>query len=738
MDEQQLKKTLSHLDAPEPSKKAQDQAVSAAVLAFDKKTGEIAQGKTASGRLTDNSNNLVRRFFMESKYLKLALKSGVALVALYTAYSLSTPDAHQGTTSANALVNNLIRSSGGITQVINLVGYIGGLTLAIAATVKLVQRIRKAGKATFTGSLVRFAGAAVLVSLPFMTNVMQGGVGEGGPQQPVFMTRTSNFSGAVSKLAESRSDRLRDSKAEKAKTLATNQAPASVAAGSIAMHQLAAPAEMDQLSQQSMYKDVGRDKFEHAEENPVKEAKAEPVSTFSVDVDTASYSFMRRMINQGVLPQKDAVRPEEMINYFPYGYALPESKDEPFKPSVAVFDAPWAKGHKLIHIGIKGYDIAPAHKPHANLVFLVDTSGSMDSPDKLPLVKNALKMMLDTMSPDDTIGIVTYAGSAGTALEPTPASEKQKIIDALDNLGAGGSTAGAEGIRQAYNLAQRNLDKDGVNRVILATDGDFNVGIADRNELKSFIERQRDTGIFLSILGFGQGNYQDAMMQTLAQNGNGVAAYIDNLSEARKVLVQESSSTLFTIAKDVKIQVEFNPALVSEYRLIGYETRHLNREDFNNDKVDAGDIGAGHAVTAIYEITPTGAPRAVDDLRYGKPGEIEDKKAEDKKTVGNEYAFLKIRYKLPKENASKLIARPITASDDVALDKASDDTRFATAVAGYAELLKGSKYTGSLTYDQVIELANSARGKDEFGYRAEFVTLVRLAKSASNMEPQPK
>jgi Ca-activated chloride channel family protein len=495
------------------------------------------------------------------------------------------------------------------------------------------------------------------------------------------------------------------------------------------------PVITDQL-QQNYYKDVGRDKFEHAEENPVKQAVADPVSTFSIDVDTASYAFTRKMLNQGVLPQKDAVRPEEMINYFPYSYPAADAKDQPFRPTVAVYDAPWKKGDKLVHIGIKGYDVAPAEKPHSNLVFLLDVSGSMNSPDKLPLVKNSLKMLLDNLKPDDTIGIVVYAGSAGTVLEPTKVAEKQKIIDALDRLEAGGSTAGAEGIRQAYNLAQANFDKNGVNRVILATDGDFNVGITDQNELKSFIERERDTGIFLSVLGFGDGNYQDAMMQTLAQNGNGVAAYIDTLSEARKVLAQEASSTLFTIAKDVKIQVEFNPATVKEYRLIGYETRHLNREDFNNDKVDAGDIGAGHAVTAIYEITPADGQPLVDALRYGEKPAVEDRKVEDKKTAGNEYAFLKIRYKLPNEDTSRLITQPVTTAQEVAFDKASDDTRFATAVAGFAELLKGSKYTGTLTYDQVISMADGARGRDEFGYRTEFTNLVRLAKSSAAMAPQ--
>ena len=482
-------------------------------------------------------------------------------------------------------------------------------------------------------------------------------------------------------------------------------------------------------SMQQGYKDVGRDKFEDFTENPIKLVSEEPVSTFSIDVDTSSYAFMRRQINNGVLPQKDSVRVEEMINYFDYDYELPKNKAEPFKPSVTVVPSPWANGRKLVHIGIKGYDLAPAEKPHSNLVFLLDVSGSMDSPDKLPLLKNSFKLLLDTLEPDDTVGIVVYAGAAGTVLEPTKVSEKSKILSALENLSAGGSTAGAEGIRQAYALAEENFEEYGVNRIILATDGDFNVGITSQDELKDFVERKRETGIFLSVIGFGQGNLNDHMMQTLAQNGNGVAAYIDTLSEARKVLVEEASSTLFPIAKDVKIQVEFNPESVEEYRLIGYETRALNREDFNNDAVDAGDIGAGHTVTAIYEITPKGGPRTIEESRYTKTSQ---QKANA--NFSDEYAFLKIRYKNPDAGVSKLITTPITKANEVAsIDKADDDTRFATSVAAFGQILKGGKYTDGYSYDDVINLAQSARGKDPFGYRTEFVNLVRLAKSSAAM-----
>lgn len=473
------------------------------------------------------------------------------------------------------------------------------------------------------------------------------------------------------------------------------------------------------------YQDVGRDKFEAFEENRVKLVSDEPVSTFSADVDTASYSFVRRLLNNGVLPQGDAVRAEEMINYFDYSYALPTTRSQPFAPTVSVTDAPWADGRKLMHIGIKGYDIAPGTAPRSNLVFLLDVSGSMNNPNKLPLVKQSMELLLSTLKPDDTVAIAVYAGAAGTVLEPTKVSEKQKILDAMHRLKAGGSTAGAQGVRLAYELAAANFDSDAVNRVILATDGDFNVGITDQRELKSFVERKREEGIYLSVLGFGQGNYRDSLMQTLAQNGNGTAAYIDTLSEAQKVLVEEATSTLFPIARDVKFQVEFNPAAVSEYRLIGYETRHLNREDFNNDAVDAGDIGAGHTVTAIYEFTPAGSDAGYfEDRRYLRPAAVPSGSA-------GEYAFLKIRYKLPEEDTSRLITRPVTRADEASL---TGDTGFATAVAGFAQVLKGGKYVGEYDYDDVIELALKNRGDDAYGYRTEFVQLARKAKTAAAMQ----
>ncbi len=477
------------------------------------------------------------------------------------------------------------------------------------------------------------------------------------------------------------------------------------------------------------YEDVGRDQFESVPENPVRRVAEDPVSTFSVDVDTASYAFVRRELNRGVLPQKDAVRIEELINYFDYAYPLPAERARPFAASVTVTPSPWKAGNKLIHIGIKGYDLDPAEKPRSNLVFLLDVSGSMSAPDKLPLMVSSMKLLLDGLEPEDTVAIVTYAGNAGTVLEPTAVAERHKILAALDRLGAGGSTAGAEGIRQAYALAESRFDSEAVNRVILATDGDFNVGITDREELKGFIERKRESGVFLSALSFGQGNLNDHLMQTLAQNGNGVAAHIDTLNEARKVLVEEAAAALFPIAKDVKIQVEFNPRTIAEYRLIGYETRALKREDFANDKVDAGDIGAGHTVTAIYEVVPVGSGNELmAPSRYA--GESPARETQ----FAEEYAFLKIRYKLPDEDTSTLITTPITLDLETELDAAGTlarEARFATAVAGFGQLLKGGSYTGSFGYDDVIDLAQGAKGEDPFGYRAEFLNLVRLARSAA-------
>ena len=475
------------------------------------------------------------------------------------------------------------------------------------------------------------------------------------------------------------------------------------------------------------YQGAGRDRFEHFETGSVRLASRDPVSTFSIDVDTASYAFTRAALNEGDLPHPDAVRVEEMVNYFSYDYPGPTEPNVPFAADVALVDTPWNAHSQLMRIGIKGAEVPAAARTRANLVFLIDTSGSMNHPNKLPLLVNALRMMVEALDPDDTVAIVTYAGSAGLVLEATPASDKGRILDSLTRLSTGGSTAGGAGIRLAYDVARSGFDPDAVNRVVLATDGDFNVGMRDTEELKGFVARKRQTGIFLSVLGFGRGNLNDALMQALAQNGNGQAAYIDTLGEARKVLVEEMSGTLMAIAKDVKIQVEFNPAMVAEYRLIGYETRALRREDFNNDAVDAGEIGAGHRVTALYEVLPADAPaeaRLLDDLRYGTapaaPGS------------GDEIAFLQIRYKAPDGDRSRLIRRPITQADrrDLAGDQARD-VRFAAAVAAFGQLLRGGRYTGDYGFDDVITLASGAKGPDPFGYRAEFVGLVRLAQALS-------
>jgi len=466
-----------------------------------------------------------------------------------------------------------------------------------------------------------------------------------------------------------------------------------------------------------------REEFSDYKANSIKFVSEHPVSTFSVDVDTASYSLIRNQLNSGRLPKPQAVRVEELINYFDYNYPLPRKKSLPFSSSISVLNSPWNTDKKLVHIGIKGYEIAANKQPNSNIVFLLDVSGSMNQANKLPLVKQSINLLLDTLKPTDTVSIVVYAGAAGAVLEPTLVKEKTKILNAIRNLRASGSTAGGAGIRLAYQFAEQNFSKNAVNRIILATDGDFNVGEQSNEDLKTLVERKRESGVFLSVLGFGRGNYQDDMMQTLAQNGNGVAAYIDTLSEAKKVLVDQATSTLFTIAKDVKLQVEFNPATVSDYRLVGYETRTLKKEDFNNDKVDAGDIGAGHTVTAIYEITPRNArTQSIDTPRY-----TENQKIQTQEGDASEYGFLKIRYKLPDQSTSRLIKAPI----NIATNSDSTEAIFSVAVAGFGQLLANGKHIGKLTYDDVIKAAQNNIGNDPYGYRSEFIQLVRMAKIAN-------
>ncbi len=460
--------------------------------------------------------------------------------------------------------------------------------------------------------------------------------------------------------------------------------------------------------------------FANADASPFRITTEGPVSTFSIDVDTASYAVVRSSLMAGRLPRPEAVRIEEMINYFPYDYPAPEAGDAPFRPTVTVMQTPWNPGTELVHIALQGRMPALEDRPPLNLVFLIDTSGSMRDANKLPLLKQSFRLMLGQLRPQDKVAIVTYAGSAGQVLEPTPASDRATILAALERLGAGGSTAGQAGLQQAYLVADKMAGDGDVTRVILATDGDFNVGIDDPEALKSYIARQREGGVYLSVLGFGRGNLDDATMQALAQNGNGTAAYIDTLNEAQKVLVDQLTGALFPIADDVKVQVEFNPAAVAEYRLIGYETRALRREDFNNDKVDAGEIGAGHSVTAIYEITPVGSAAVLNDpLRYGA--------APATGGPDGEIGFLRLRYKAPGGDASKLIEMPIRQG----AGEAGIEARFGVAIAGFGQLLRGSTYLSDWSWGDAIALASGALGADEFGYRREAISLMRLAESLS-------
>ncbi|MGO8246917.1 vWA domain-containing protein [Rhizobium johnstonii] len=477
--------------------------------------------------------------------------------------------------------------------------------------------------------------------------------------------------------------------------------------------------------------DPDRERFANAAANPIKSVATDPVSTFSADVDSASYAFVRRSLTGGAMPDPLSVRVEEMINYFPYDWPGPDNAEQPFKATVTVMPTPWNHDTELMHVAIKGYDIAPATTPHANLVFLIDVSGSMDEPDKLPLLKSAFRLLVNRLKPDDTVSIVTYAGNAGTVLTPTRVAEKSKILSAIDRLEPGGSTGGAEGIEAAYDLAKQGFVKDGVNRVMLATDGDFNVGPSSDEDLKRIIEERRKDGIFLTVLGFGRGNLNDSLMQTLAQNGNGSAAYIDTLAEAQKTLVEEAGSTLFPIASDVKFQVEFNPERIAEYRLIGYETRALKREDFNNDRVDAGDIGSGHSVTAIYEITPKGSPAVMnDDLRYGAADKAPAAAADS--AHHGELAFVKMRYKKPGEDKSALITTPVDDNNAVTtLDAAPQDVRFSVAVAAFGQKLSHVAAVDAYSYQAIADLAAASRGADAFGYRSDFLGLIRLADGLS-------
>lgn len=460
--------------------------------------------------------------------------------------------------------------------------------------------------------------------------------------------------------------------------------------------------------------------YANLEENGFKSVTLNPLSTFSVDVDGASYSNIRRYINGGSLPPIDAVRVEEMINYFDYNYKIPKKK--PFSINTELSYAPWNENHLLLHVGLKGKTIDMKDVPYSNIVFLLDVSGSMNSPNKLPLVKSSLKLLLEKLRPEDRVAIVVYAGNSGLVLPSTSCSEKEEILKALDNLKAGGSTAGGAGLKLAYKVAQENFITDGNNRIVLATDGDFNVGQSSNGDMLRLIENHRDKGIGISVLGFGMGNYKDDKMEIIANKGNGNYAYIDNLLEAKKVLVNEFGGTFFTIAQDVKFQLEFNPAEVEKYRLIGYENRLLNEEDFKDDTKDAGEIGAGHTVTALYEIIPKAPAKKLDqNLKY------QDVTLNDYAKKSKDLITLKLRYKQPGASKSKLIEQEVKAIPSV-LNSTSSNFRFSAAVAGFGMLLRNSEYKGNITWDKVTLLAKLARGEDELGYRGEFVRLVNSAK----------
>ena len=472
-------------------------------------------------------------------------------------------------------------------------------------------------------------------------------------------------------------------------------------------------------SVQREYRAEPREQYQNLPDNPVHSVAETPVSTFSADVDTGSYANVRRFLNQGRLPPDGAVRLEEMVNYFPYDYALP-TDGSPFGVTTELAVSPWNPHTRLLRIGIKASDHAVADLAPANLVFLVDVSGSMDRREGLPLVKSTLKLLVDQLRDQDRVSLVVYAGESRVVLKPTSGRDKAKIRNAIDQLTAGGSTAGASGLEMAYQMAREGFIDKGINRILLATDGDFNVGVSDFDSLKQMAVDQRKSGVSLTTLGFGVDNYNEHLMEQLADAGDGNYAYIDNLREARKVLVDQLSSTLAVVAKDVKLQVEFNPAQVSEYRLLGYENRALKREDFNNDKVDAGEIGAGHTVTALYEIVPKGEKGWLEPLRYADTPKVDAK--------SGELAMLRVRYKPAAGGASQLIEHPVSSEQKPG--KPSDDLRFSAAVAAFAQQLKGDgRYTAGMSLKDTAALARSARGDDPFGLRSEFVQLVELAQS---------
>lgn len=469
--------------------------------------------------------------------------------------------------------------------------------------------------------------------------------------------------------------------------------------------------------------DFNTEEYDHITENAFHKVSDDPLSTFSIDVDAASYSNIRRFLNDDELPPADAVRIEEMINYFHYDYPQP-TKEDPFSINTEISDCPWNNKHKLVMIGLQGKKIPVENLPPSNLVFLIDVSGSMDEPMKLPLVQSSMKLLADQLREQDKISIVVYAGNAGLVLPATSGANKIKIKEAIDKLEAGGSTAGGEGIKLAYKIAKENFKKEGNNRIILCTDGDFNVGVSSNGELERLVEKERESGVFLTVLGYGVGNYKDSKMETLADKGNGNHAYIDGEMEAKKVLVNEFGGTLFTIAKDVKLQIEFNPAKVQGYRLIGYENRILKKEDFNDDKKDAGELGSGHTVTALYEVIPVGVKdkflKDVDPLKYQR------KNKSGRQSDNGEVMTVKFRYKAPDGTVSKLIDRPVM-DEQIAFNQTSENFRFAASVAEFGMLLRNSEFKSASSFEQAIAIADKAKGKDVEGYRKEFIELVRKA-----------
>lgn len=723
MSERELE-NLKHLPVPEPRAGAKRMALAAAMAAFDASSQNRPQGSAVPLRQTKTSNA------KGSIWMHLSTRPSQALAASIAALVIAAPFAFQQLSRIGSEPTAVTVASHSHTS-------IAPPASAVVPEPRPVLPSTRREIEALDGSGPKLA---VGIQPPQLSEAQPSFPAVGGliaPPSPPSPVPTFDL-GATGGYAGGQPFRgganIAAVPMRKAKEFDFERARSTLGAASIPEADKPRPyAGLDLTDEKSaLERKENRDKFDAKDINPVKQVATEPVSTFSIDVDTASYSLVRRTLNAGHLPPKDAVRVEEMINYFPYSYPAPATAETPFKPTVTVMPSPWNPNNKLVHVAIKGYDLKSTERPRANLVLLADVSGSMEPDDRLPLVKNAFRLLVDQLKPDDTVGIVTYASGSGIALEPTKVSDKAKILAAVDRLGAGGSTAGAEGIADAYRLAEAGFDKAAVNRIILATDGDFNVGITDQSELKAYIERKRQSGIFLSILGVGQGNHNDALMQALAQNGNGTAAYADTLNEARKVLVDESSSTLFTIAKDVKAQIEWNPERVAEYRLVGYETRALRREDFNNDKVDAGDIGSGHTVTAIYEVTPIGAPALADDLRYAKKAAEHAPAGRDAAAdASGELGFLKLRYKRPNEDVSQLITVPVTDALSISnFNAVPAEQRFSVAVAAFGQLLKGEPYTQGYTFDDVLALAQPARGDDPFGYRAEFLNLVRLAKSA--------